>query len=461
MEKSNIPEIIDNLIIVPDTNILLYLYKCSFNSSQNIVELLNKVKDKIFVPSRVYEEYMAHKDNEQAKIDKKYDNFTKDLKSRIRDVKGKISGGISESRKYGFPNCDILETEINTYLDSTVQVISAYERSLSSEKQQKSVQIANVEQLIQFLQNEEKVLPKPTILQVMEYVKEGEFRFRYKMPPGYMDEEEKDRQTKKDSSKDNFEGRIRKYGDLFVWKDILKIGSDASSETTVLFLTNDVKEDWWVLEGEVNNRQPVCIREELSKEYFAVTRNDKIEFMTLPRFYELFSDYYEICDIKTRLELDYYSYIQGLINSKYEERIEVELCQKISEIEWDDIDPDFLFIQIPEVDFDEIRIDEIILNYDDDGETAIYDVKISTDTFPIHICRAESDGGSWIADVELNLKLSFQIQRDLRNLGEDGLSFQSFSYDVISNRDSWEVYQERELDARAEADDAIENYYNH
>ena len=89
MEKSNIPEIIDNLIIIPDTNILLYLYKCSFNSSQNIVELLNKVKDKIVVPYRVYEEYMAHKDGEQAKTDKKYDSFTKDLKSFERiDTKG-------------------------------------------------------------------------------------------------------------------------------------------------------------------------------------------------------------------------------------------------------------------------------------------------------------------------------------------------------------------------------------
>ena len=461
MEKSNIPEIIDNLIIIPDTNILLYLYKCSFNSSQNIVELLNKVRDKIFVPSRVYEEYIAHKDNEQAKIDKKYDKFTKDLRNQVNEVKVKISGSISESRKYGFPNCDVLEIGINNHLDNTVQAILAYARSLSSEKQQKSVQIANVEQLIQFLQTREKVLPKPNILQVMEYVKEGEFRFRYKMPPGYMDEEEKDKQAKKDASKDNFEGRIRKYGDLFVWKDILKIGSDANPETTVLFLTNDIKEDWWILEGEVNNRQPVRIREELFEEYYAVTGNDKIEFMTLPKFYELFSDYYEICDIKTRLELDYDSYIQRLINSKYEEEIEVELRQKISEIEWDDIDSDFMFIETPEVDFDELRIDEIILNYDDDGETAIYDADVSVNTFPIHICSKESDGGSWIADVELNLKLSFQIQRDLRNLEEDGISFKSFTYDVISNRDAWEVYQERELDARAEADDAIENYYNH
>ena len=108
-----------------------------------------------------------------------------------------------------------------------------------------------------------------------------------------------------------------------------------------------------------------------------------------------------------------------------------------------------------------MKINKIILNYDDDGETAIYDVALSVTTFPIHICKTESEGDLWIADVELDLKLSFQVQRDLRNLDEDGISFRGFSYDVISNRDAWEVYLERESEAKAEADDAIENYYNH
>ena len=461
MEKSNIPEIIDNLIIIPDTNILLYLYKCSFNSSQNIVELLNKVKDKIVVPYRVYEEYMAHKDGEQAKTDKKYDSFTKDLKSQVKEVNGKMSGSISESRKYGFPNCDQLEIRIKAYLEKISEAISDYETSLSSEKQQKSVQIANVEQLIQLWKTDAKILEKPDIIQIMEFVKEGEFRYRYKMPPGYMDEEEKDKQVKKDSSKDNFAGRIRKYGDLFVWKAILKIGSESTPETTILFLTNDVKEDWWVLRGEANNKETVRMRDELLEEYSAVTGNNKIEFMTLSKFYELFSGYYEICDIKTRLELDYNSYIQRLVNSKYKGQIEDELCEKISEVEWEDIDSDFLFIQTPEVDFDEMKINKIILNYDDDGETAIYDVALSVTTFPIHICKTESEGDLWIADVELDLKLSFQVQCDLRNLDEDGISFKAFSYDVISNRGAWEVYLERESEAKAEADDVIENYYNH
>lgn len=103
MEKNDVPGIIDNLTIIPDTNILLYLYKCSFNASKNIVDLLNKMKDKVIIPNRVYEEYISNKGSEQDKIDKKYDTFTRNLKSQVDGLKRKVGSSISESRKYEFP----------------------------------------------------------------------------------------------------------------------------------------------------------------------------------------------------------------------------------------------------------------------------------------------------------------------------------------------------------------------
>lgn len=460
MEKNEIATLIDKLIIIPDTNILLYLYKCSFNTSQNIVELLGKVKEKTIIPSRVYKEYLAHKDQEQGKIDRKYDSFTKDLKKQVNELKDKINGSISESRKYDFPDCDVLETGIGTFLNKIILAISTYENSLSSEKQNKSVQIANVEQLIHYWDGQGKIRPEPTIVQLMEYVKEGEFRFRYKMPPGYKDEEEKDKEVKKDSKKDNFEGRIRKYGDLFVWKEIIDVGKEQEDQF-IVFLTNDVKEDWWVLKGEQNNKEAVSMREELFKEYIAVTGSDKIEFMTLSKFYELFSHYYEICDIKTTLELDYQSYVQGEVHVKYKEQIEEEIIINLNAIDWGEVSVDFGDIINPDVDIDEIVLEETALHYDDEGETAIYDIKISAITLPIEISKTDGEDVLWIAEVQLKGTILVQIQRDLRNLDESGISFKSFSYDVLSHREPWEIILETEEDALSEAKDTLEDYYNH
>lgn len=461
MEKSNISDVIDSLIIIPDTNILLYLYKCSFNSSQNIVELLNKVKDKVLVPSRVYKEYMAHKDEEQAKIDRKYDNFTKELKNQVKELKGKIKGRISESRKYGFPDCDTLETGINTLLDNTVQTISMYESSLLSEKQNKSVQIASVEQLLQFWDHQEKIMKEPDICKIMEYVREGEFRYRYKIPPGYMDEEEKDKEIKKDGNKDSFENRIRKYGDLFVWKEVISIGKKILGEKTILFLTNDVKEDWWVLKGEQNSKEAVRMRDELYKEFYEEVGNNKIEFITLSNFYEAFSQYYKICDIKTALELDIDLYIRGYILSKYQLNIEEHIKGELEKIDLEEINPEYYDAIMPLFAISDMSIKEINLHYDDAGETAIYDLVIKAITSSESVLRNDGETISWLVDLELEITLLAQVQRDLNNLEDDGLVFSSFYVGILSEKDAWDIYMEAEGDLRMESNDAAENYYNH
>lgn len=455
MEKNDVPEIIDNLTIIPDTNILLYLYKCSFNASKNIVDLLNKMKDKVIIPNRVYEEYISNKGSEQDKIDKKYDTFTRNLKSQVDGLKRKVGSSISESRKYEFPDCDALETGINIWIDKIKNSITAYESSLSSEKQNKSVQITNVEQIIQYWSNQQRIRQKPSITKILEYIKEGEFRYRYKMPPGYMDED-KDKASKGEI--DSFETRIRKYGDLFVWKEILSIGSRENGNK-VLFITNDVKEDWWVLKGE--QKDVVCMRDELRQEYLGTVGNDNIEFMNLSKFYELFSDYYKMCDIKTTLELEYRVYVHGLVYGKYMSEIEEKMYERAEKIEWEDINPDFHNINVPDINIYGFDIGEITLHYDDDGETAFYDVVLSTDPFFVEINRKDGELFLLLGDVEIMGNLMIQIQRDLRNLDEDGLSIKDFSYDILLIRDAQEVLLEREQDAKAEMDDALEEYYRH
>lgn len=67
----------------------------------------------------------------------------------------------------------------------------------------------------------------------------------------------------------------------------------------------------------------------------------------------------------------------------------------------------------------------------------------------------------WIAEVRVKGNLAIQIQRDLRNLEESGISFKSFSYDVLSNRDSEEALLEIKEEALSETMDTLEDYYNH
>ncbi len=61
--------------------------------------------------------------------------------------------------------------------------------------------------------------------------KEGESRYKTKTPPGYCDGNQK---------QDN------EYGDLFIWKEIIRYAKE--NDKDVIFVTQDVKEDWWFKE---------------------------------------------------------------------------------------------------------------------------------------------------------------------------------------------------------------------
>jgi len=66
--------------------------------------------------------------------------------------------------------------------------------------------------------------------QLEEIYKEGEKRYKLKIPPGYSD-------AKK-------EVENKKYGDLIIWKQILEKAKRVDS--AILFITGDKKEDWFL-----------------------------------------------------------------------------------------------------------------------------------------------------------------------------------------------------------------------
>lgn len=82
---------------------------------------------------------------------------------------------------------------------------------------------------------------------------EGERRYKNCQPPGFKDKNKDKSQNKNDTKhKDNpytHKGLLfkREYGDLILWKQILKqVKSESLSH--VIFITGDNKEDWWRIE---------------------------------------------------------------------------------------------------------------------------------------------------------------------------------------------------------------------
>jgi hypothetical protein len=87
--------------------------------------------------------------------------------------------------------------------------------------------------------------------------KDGTKRYESKFPPGFMD-------IKKEGSY-FFEDKeyVRKFGDLILWKEIIKVSNDKKLKYVVL-VTGDVKEDWW----EEKRGKKIGARKELLNEIY-------------------------------------------------------------------------------------------------------------------------------------------------------------------------------------------------
>lgn len=63
----------ENCIFVFDTNVLLSMYKYKEKTRTAFIDLLNKIKDRIWIPYHVAYEFLINKDNTLISIFKNYD----------------------------------------------------------------------------------------------------------------------------------------------------------------------------------------------------------------------------------------------------------------------------------------------------------------------------------------------------------------------------------------------------
>ena len=96
-----------------------------------------------------------------------------------------------------------------------------------------------------------KIGEELTYEQMTQISVDGRRRYEEKIQPGYMDQEDKT--------------GLQKYGDLFVWMEILNHASECGKD--VFLITNDVKEDWV---DKKFDRKP---RFELLKEFRSTTHS--------------------------------------------------------------------------------------------------------------------------------------------------------------------------------------------
>lgn len=172
-------------IIFFDTNVLLNLYRYSNTTRETILDLISKFSSQIYLPYQAALEYNRNRFEVIAEQEKAYYEFQEKINQIQRDLQ-------STSKPPFLP--DKIDKDLNTVFEKVNSEIQSSIKKYSG--------YINHDPIYDKLSDlfKDRITEKISKNELKEIYKEGEERYKIKIPPGYEDE-----RTKEDD---------RKYGDL-------------------------------------------------------------------------------------------------------------------------------------------------------------------------------------------------------------------------------------------------------
>lgn len=230
-------------IFVFDTNTILNFYRYSDQSRTEFIETLQQLRARIWLPEQSAHEFFSNRLSELASHEKVYTDAEAKIAS-LRDAFDRDKG-------HPFISRSLLE-KANPIFDEIVV-------ELRKRKDEQSSRLNN-DDILEAISKvfDGRVGEGMSTAELEATFIEGEKRYKNKVPPGYKD-------AGKYQNPETMAQKRSVYGDLIVWKQTLELSK--SQKKSVIFVTDDRKEDWWV---EINGRL-ISPRTELIDEFTEFT----------------------------------------------------------------------------------------------------------------------------------------------------------------------------------------------
>lgn len=213
-------------LIVLDTSVLLTLYAYEREPREQFFAVLEKVRERLWLPYQVAFEYQRRRLEVIAT-----------RRQAIADLATDLEKAVASWRNQ-HPHRD----------KSLTDPVLAHAKALR-ERRDNSAMTVRDDKIRDRLDDlyEGRIGPAPAPETLAKWQAEGEQRYRGRIPPGY---------------KDADKPAPDKFGDLFLWFETIE---HAGSETRpIIFVTDDRKEDWWDREG-TETLGPSCqLRQEMT-----------------------------------------------------------------------------------------------------------------------------------------------------------------------------------------------------
>jgi hypothetical protein len=258
-------EIWQTATFVLDANILLNMYRYPEEARKQLLNVLQSIEARLWVPYQAALEFQRNRVAVIAEQKKRFSDVRKVLESSRDGMRSELEN-LQLKKRHSSIQPDKLITSIDSQISNFLLKLQELEASQLSVTDHDPVR-ENLDRLLKgkvgepFAQDE-----------IIKIYQEGEERFKHEIPPGYKDKK-KDTGNKSDVFSYSGITYQRKYGDLVLWKQII-CKAKKDSVKSLIFLTDDEKEDWWWI-TDFQGKKKMGPRPELVDE---ISREAKTEF---------------------------------------------------------------------------------------------------------------------------------------------------------------------------------------
>jgi hypothetical protein len=241
-------------LIVLDTNVLLNLYRLPTVARDELISVLESLKERLWIPHQVALEFQRKRLTVIAGERKSMEDALTSSSALVTEIQKKVDALQIEKRGLGIEP-EALIADLNK---ANGQLVDAIQKAHNSQLDISASDPVR-ERLDMLLAGRVGVGPANQA-ELDALCADGEERYRESMPPGFMDAD-KDKNPREATFIFDHIKYQRKYGDLILWRQIMR-HAQASGIKTVLLITADRKEDWWWREqGKTIGPHPELVRE--------------------------------------------------------------------------------------------------------------------------------------------------------------------------------------------------------
>lgn len=232
-------------VFVFDTSCLLNLYRYSISTKNDFTLVLEKIKDRVFLPHQVGHEFHTNRLHVINEINDSTNAIYKLYREGIDKVFNQISENFKNHFYYNFKDLDKIKCVFFEQLEKEIKK----QKTTHPNYLNKDDILVTIEKIF-----ENNIGNEYNPSELSSIYRDGKLRYELSIPPGYKDADAKKKR-----------GDRHVYGDYIIWRQIIDFAK--TQKKHIILITDDRKDDWW----SKSNGDSTRPREELISEFYNLT----------------------------------------------------------------------------------------------------------------------------------------------------------------------------------------------